>query len=407
MLKSKHFTGQPIFNQLLFLIPRSLVSRLVRHQGCDRYCKTFKTYDHLVTLLFSAFHHCTSLRELTTGLQASAHRLRHLGIEHTPRRSTIADAGRRRPATFFEALYHELYKKYYSHLPDSLRGCSKADRLFIIDSTTISLFSTALRGAGSYGLNGKKKGGIKAHVLMRAKDSLPCFVRLTEASQNDGRFLEHLSLPKGSIVVMDRGYRRYQEFLQWSRQGVRWITRLNQRAVYEMVKDQRISPEQNKAGVKQDCIIALGNPRTAHLNEVQKARLVSFVDPESQKQYQFLTNDLISSGLTIAALYKKRWQIELLFKSIKQNFNLQDFLGDSENAIRVQVWCTLIAALLLKIVKDRAAKQRKLWSMANLSGLIRLHLGTYINLKSFLKNPEKALIQYQPPPQPQMLLFRT
>lgn len=407
MAKSKHFTGQPIFNQLLFLIPRSLVGKLTRRHQADRYCKRFHSYDHLVTLLFNSFHQCTSLRELTTGLQASAHRLRHLGLTQTPRRSTIADAGLRRPHAFFEDLYQQLYQKYYGTLPDSLKGLRQADRLFIIDSTTISLFSTALQGAGSYGRNGKKKGGLKAHVLMRAKDGVPCFVRLSEGKASDGSFLPYLTLPPGSIVVMDRGYRRYQQFSQWTAQGVRWITRLSARAVYQKREKRKLTQEQRRAGVREDRIIELGNPRTAHLNKVQRARLVRFTDPETQKEYQFLTNDFRSSALTIAGLYRKRWQIELLFKSLKQHFNLSDFLGDSENAIRIQLWCTLIAALLLKIVKDQVGRQKKVWSMANLAGLIRLHLGTYIHLKHFLKNPETALLQYQPPPEPQLLLFRT
>lgn len=407
MAKSKHLTGHPIFNQLLFLIPRSLVKQLARKHGADRYYKKFKSYDHLVTLLFSTFHQCTSLRELSTGLLASAHRLRHLGLQHTLCRSTIADAGISRPVAFFEELYQELYKKYFGVLPDSLRGVKQPDRLFIIDATTISLFSTALQGAGSYGLNGKKKGGIKAHVLMRASDGVPCFVRLTEGKENDGKFLPHLSLPRGSIVVMDRGYKNYSRMAEWTTQEVRWITRLNARAVYKKLEKRPLTKEQKQAGVKVDWIIELGNPKTAHLNPLQKARLVIFVDPETGKEYQFLTNDFRSSALTVAGLYKKRWQIELLFKSIKQNFNLQDFLGDSENAIRIQLWCTLIAALLLKIIKDRVTKQRRPWSMANLAGLIRLHLGTYINLRSFLKDPEKALLNYQPPPTPQLLLFST
>jgi hypothetical protein len=405
MAKSKHFTGQPIFNQLLFLIPRSLVRTLTGKHQSDRYTKKFRTFDHLITLLFSCFHHCTSLRELTTGLLATSSRLQHLGVSYTPRRSTLSDANQRRPPALFEELYHALFRKYYGALPDSLKAKRAEDRLFIIDSTTISLFSTALLGAGSFGLNGKKKGGIKAHLLLRARDGMPCFVRLTESKQNDGRFLPYLHLPAGSIVVLDRGYRSYGQLSQWSATQVRWITRLNSRAVYKKTEQRTLSPDLQQAGVKQDWIIELGNPKTIHLHPIQRARLVVYYDDQSKREYHFISNDFRSSALTIAALYKKRWQIELLFKSIKQNFNLQDFLGDSENAIRIQVWCTLIASLLLKIIRDKTIKNKRVWSMANLAGLIRLHLGTYIDLKGFLKNPEKALLGYHPPPTPQMQLF--
>lgn len=405
MSKPKHFTGQPVFNQLLSFIPKSLVNRLVRKYGADRYCKKFKCYDHLVTMLFSTLQQCSSLRELTTGMQACYGRLKHLGLTYTPRRTTLADANSRRPVGFFEDLYHEIYRLHYGSLPDSLRGKSKLERLFIIDATTVSLFSTVLAGAGSFGLNGKKKGGIKAHLLMRAKDNVPCFVRLTEGKENDRKFLPYVHLPANSIVVMDRGYNNYGQLRNWTRQAVKWITRPDARAVYKVITDKALHNQDISAGIGADYRIELGNPQTAHLQPIQKVRMVVLYDSQSQKQYEFITNDFKSAPRTIAALYKQRWQIETLFKRIKQNFNLHNFLGDSENAIRIQLWCTLIADLLIKLTKDKTAKRN--WSMANLTGLIRLHLFTYINLRYFLEYPDKALLAYEDPEQNQLLLFKT
>lgn len=406
MGKPKHFTGQPIFNQLLFLIPKSVINKLARRHSADRYCKKFRSYDHLVTMLFSTFHQCSSLRELITGMQACNNRLRHLGLMHTPRRTTLADANSRRPVGFFEDLYHELYRLHYGGLPDSLKGKSKLDRLFIIDATTVSLFSTVMAGAGSYGLNGKKKGGIKAHLLVRAKDNVPCFVRLTEGKQNDRKFLPFVNLPKGSIVVMDRGYNNYQRLINWTKQKVTWITRPDARAVYRIIQHRPLNDKQRAAGIVEDRSIELGNPLTSQRVALQTVRMIIFYDHLTQQLYEFITNDFKSAALTITELYKRRWQIELLFKRIKQNFNLHDFLGDSENAIRIQLWCTFIADLLIKMVKDKIAPKRT-WSMANLSGLIRLHLSTYINLKHFLCHPEKALLGYTDPIEHQLLLFKT
>ena len=405
MRKPKHFTGQPIFNQLLNLIPRSSVNKISRKYQADRYCKKFKSYDHVVTMLFSTLQQCSSLREVTTGMQACYSRLKHLGLKHTPRRTTLAEANGRRPVAFFEDLYHEVYRLHYGNLPDSLQVKSKLERLFIIDATTISLFSTVLAGAGSFGLNGKKKGGIKAHVLVRAKDNVPCFVRLTEAIQNDRKFLPYLHLPKGSIVVMDRGYNNYGQLRNWTSQKVTWITRPDARAVYQIVERQTVDQLAEEAGIVADYCIALGNPITTHLQPIQLVRMVVFYDKQKQTSYQFITNDFKSSALTISDLYKKRWQIETLFKRIKQNFNLHNFLGDSENAIRIQLWCTLLADLLVKIVKDQTAKNRN-WSMANLTSLIRLHLFTYIKLKYFLHYPERALLIYEHPTD-QLQLFKT
>jgi Transposase DDE domain/Domain of unknown function (DUF4372) len=405
MDKIKHFTGQPVFNQLLSLIPKALVNRLVRKYQADRYCKKFKSHDHLVTMLFSTLQQCSSLRELITGMQACYQRLKHLGLLHTPRRTTLADANSRRPVGLFEELYHQVYQLHYGCLPDSLQGKSKLDRLFIIDSTTVSLFSTVLAGAGSFGLNGKKKGGIKAHLLVRAKDNVPCFVRLTEGKQNDRKFLPYVVVPKHSIVVMDRGYKNYDQLRRWTTEKVTWITRRDGRAVYRIISDNALSDKDSCGGVVADYFIELGNPRTEHIQPIQIVRMIVYHDQQNGKTYEFITNNFRFDALTIADLYKRRWQIETLFKRVKQNFNLHNFLGDNENAIRIQLWCTLIADLLVKITKDKT--RRRNWSMANLSGLIRLHLFTYINLRYFLENPDKALLKYEEPMEAQIRLFET
>ena len=396
MAKTTFFTGQPIFNQILSLIPRSFITQLSRQYQCDRYCKKFRSFDHLVTLLYCTFHRCTSLREVVTGMQASMQRLLHLGLRSTPRRSTLADANSRRPAAFFQELYHQLYRHYYGSLPDSLKGKKLQDRLFIIDSTTITLFSSVMEGTGCFGHNGKKKGGVKAHVLMRAKNDVPGFVRITKGKESDHRFLSSIHLPQGSIVVFDKGYRSYAHFIGWTKQKITWVTRLHARSVYQLIQQRPLNDNQRQQGILSDAEILLGNPETAYINALQKARLITFCDPNTNQTLQFITNNFTYSAATVADIYKKRWQIELLFKRVKQNFQLHYFLGDNENAIRIQLWSALIADLLLKIIKDRVQHKRK-WSMANLAGLIRLQLSTYINLFAFLQNPDKALLHYRDP----------
>jgi len=396
MPKVTFFTGQPIFNQILSLIPSAAVSGLVRKYSADRYCKKFKSFDHVVTMLYCCFHQCSSLREVITGMQASSARLAHLGLKFTPRRSTRADANERRTADLFQDLYHLIYKRFYSGLPDSVSRKKIVDKLYIIDSTIISLFSTVMQSTGCLGLNGKKKGGVKANVLVRAAHNLPCFVRLSEGKRSDKKFLPEVSVPRGSIVVMDKGYNSYEQFLRWTLAGITWVTRMNNAAVYSVVVTRRISEKQAQYGVQADNEIQLGNPRTVSKIPLQKARLIIFYDAASRKEFQFITNNFTYAASTIADIYKKRWQIEMIFKRVKQNFQLHYFLGDNENAIQIQLWCTLIADLLIKVIKDKANKKRS-WSMANLTGLVRLHLGTYIDLFKFLEAPEKALINYIDP----------
>ena len=409
MPKSTYFTGQPILGQLLSLISRPKVEQLAKKHQSNRYCKKFKAYDHLVTMLFSSFHHCSSLRELITGLQANSSRLGHLGIQYTPRKSTLADANKRRSAELFGELFHSLRKRYYGFSPDSRLKGKLNERLFIVDSTTITLFSEVFKACGNAMANGRKKGGVKAHTLIRAKDDVPCFVHITQAATPDSTIMPRLNLPPGSILVMDKGYKSYIPMAQWTKQNITWVTRLNTRACWEVTEELLVSEKFKNNGVISDKMIILGNRTRKSKVPLQEARIVVYYDQASGRTFEFLTNNKELSPLTIAGIYKRRWQIESLFKRIKQNFQLHNFLGDNQNAIEIQIWCILIADLLTKVVKDRADKLRKTkWSFSNVAGLIRQHLGTYIDLIRFLINPEKALIGYQEKaPDYQLTLFKT
>ena len=182
MAKSTFFTGQPIFNQVLRLIPRHSVQCIARELRADRYYKSFKTYDHLVTMLYSIFNQCTSLREVTTGLLAWDHRIQHLGINSHPRRSTIADANQVRSPEVFEKIYMKILQRYKSGLPDSQRR-SRKNNVYIFDSTSVTLFKEILKGPGIYSKDGKRKGGIKVHTLLHAASDAPTMIRFSCCGQ--------------------------------------------------------------------------------------------------------------------------------------------------------------------------------------------------------------------------------
>ena len=362
-----------------------MLSRLRDRHHSDRYYKTFKSSDHLISMLYACFHNCTSIREVTTGLAASYNKLGHLGMTHLPRRSTLCDANARRPVDFFRDLYHELYALYYKHLPDSRSRCSRESRLFIMDSSTISLFSDVMKGAGTYGTNGRKKGGIKAHVLLNASQDIPSLVYLSESARNDRIFMEKTNLKKGDILVFDKGYNNFAQWQQWTDKGITWVTRVMDNQVYDITSQKIITAEQQQKGVCQDQQIFLGRgtgPGTIQID----ARLVSYYVPKHKKVFHYLTNNTRMNASTIAGIYEQRWQVEIFFKRLKQNNPLRYFLGDNENAVRIQLWCVFIKDLLVKIVKDQS--QRK-WSFTNISGMIRHHLMNYLNLFDFLNNPEK------------------
>lgn len=387
MSKSKFFTGQPIFNQVLNFIPRSLVQQVSRELNADYYCKSFKSYDHLVTMLYAILNQCTSLREVTTGLLGWEQRIHHLGLKAHPRRSTIADANNRRNPEVFERIYLKLLAKYSRILPDSRRR-SRKNNLYIFDSTSIALFQEILKGSGLSNKEGKRKGGIKVHTLLHANNDLPVMIRYSASAAADARFLKQIQLPRGSVVVFDKGYRDYSTYNRFTSEQITWVTRHRDSSIFKITKSCPVNDYQRKNGVEADNHIELGHSHQKNATKVA-ARMITYKDPVTGKLFYFITNNTTLAPLTIANYYRQRWQIETFFKRIKQNYQLHYFLGDNENAIKIQIWCTLIADLLLKVIRQGT---RSPMAFSNVVGLIRLHLMTYMDLKSFLRAPEKSLL---------------
>src|SRR6266498_5734037 len=308
MNKSTFFSGQPIFTQLLKFIPRDIVSRIVCNNKADRYCKRFNTYEHLVTILYSIFNNCNSLREVATGMLASEQRLAHLGIRYHPRRSTISDANIRRRAEVFENIYFSIFKKYSSFLSDS-RTKSRASKLYILDATTISLFHEVLRTGGQIPASGKRKGGIKVHTMIRSDQDVPCMIRYTSAVANDSQFLKDIRLVKGSIIVFDRGYRDFAALNRFTIDNITWVTRRTKLFAFDI--KNKIENFRNDQCIISDQHVIMGHKDIKHR---VKARLVQYRDATTGEVYEFVTNNIKMSASTIASLYRKRWQIESLFK---------------------------------------------------------------------------------------------
>lgn len=387
MGKGNFFSGQPIFGQLLKHIPSTLICEVVRECDGDRYYKQFKTWDHLVTMLYAVFNHCSCLREVTTGLLAEENKIQHLGLKTHPRRSTISDANSHRNPEIFEKIYYGLVRMYRSFLSDS-RPKSKANKVYLIDSTTISLFKEILKAAGRPKNDGRHKGGIKVHTLLHAASDTPVMINYTESAKNDSTFLKLAKLPVGSVVIFDKAYRNHSDYNRLTEEKITWVTRKRDNSVYQVTEARQVEGQQRLQGVLSDEFIQLGhttNKRSIHV----QARLIIYLDPVSGKVFEFVTNNRKLKPIVIANYYQQRWQIEIFFKRIKQNFPLQYFLGDSENAIQIQIWCALIADLLLRVVQKRAKSHM---AFSNIVGLVRLHLMTYTLLSTFLKSPEKTLL---------------
>jgi hypothetical protein len=175
-------------------------------------------------------------------MQAWQGRLQHLGVKTYPKRSTLSDSNRRCPAAFFQALYHELVRIYSSgFLPDSRRSSTVDERLVLMDSTTIELFNDVMGGAGMSKLDGRRKGGVKVHMLVNPIHQIPSVIYLSEARENDRVFMDKVKAPKGSILVFDKGYFKFSQWQQWTEQGIYWVSRLSRIAYYQVLEDKPVS----------------------------------------------------------------------------------------------------------------------------------------------------------------------
>lgn len=380
MNKSKNFSGQPIIKQVLNFLDAKDIYRTAKKHNSDRYTKKFTTYDHLVTMMFAVISGCSSLREVTSIMLACEGKINHLGLKDFPKRSTLSDANKRRSAEVFADIYADIYKRYHRFLSDSRIREPAIKDLKIVDSSTIALFSDILRGVGRNPLNGKKKGGIKIHTMINAMEDVPCLIKFSDAATHDHMFLKELDLKKGSYIVFDKGYVDYQQYQQWTLDDIYFVTRQKSNARYTSLEEFDIPHNVDDAVLKDEKITLTDKDGYEfHL------RRIAFWHQEKSKVYEFITNNYELEADRITDIYKNRWQIETMFKRLKQNFPLKYFLGDNQNAIEIQIWVSLIIQLIMLVIQRKAQRS---WAYSNMVSVIRYHLMTYIDLFKFLKNPD-------------------
>ena len=380
-----------MYGQLINLLDKEEILKFSLKYHGERYVKHFDAYQHLTVMLYVVIKRFDSLREITDSMFPEARKLAHLGIRTMPRRSTLSDANARRPEKVFEDIYRSLYARYKGELSSDSRKRqipSWLNRLQIIDSTTISLFSNLLfKGVGRHPKCGKKKGGIKVHTNIHANEGVPSDIRFTSAATNDSFMLKPTNYSDGDIIAMDRAYIDYSKFEDLTNRGVVYVTKMKKNLVYEVLSDTMyMAPE----GLMEHRVqIVEFKKRVKDGEDVRhKARIVTYADLKKKKPklISLLTNDMEMEVEDIIAIYRKRWEIELLFKQLKQNFPLRYFYGESSNAIKIQIWVTLIANLLLMVIQKRIKRP---WSFSGLATMIKIMLMYYVNCYTFLEEPEK------------------
>jgi hypothetical protein len=388
MGKSTHFIGQPLYSQVIKLLDKAKILQISREYGGERYIKRFDAWTHLVVMLYAVIMRFDSLREISTSLQAEARKLCHLGISMMTSRSTLSDANKRRPEMVFEAIYSDLYATYHNRLSSDSRSRKEPKwmkRLQIIDSTTITLFSNLLfKGVGRHPKTGKKKGGIKVHTVIHANEGVPSDIKFTSAATNDSFMLRPATLHGGDIIAMDRAYIDYEKLEEMTQRGVLYVTKMKKNLKYKISGD---TIYQRPDGLMEVRIQQVAF--TKHLKEkdiIHHARIITYVDEKKRKLIPLLTNDMESDPTEIIDIYRKRWEIELLFKQMKQNFPLKYFYGESANAIKIQIWITLIANLLLMVMQKNLTRS---WSFSGLATMVRITLMYYVDFYSLFNHPEK------------------
>jgi hypothetical protein len=371
---------------------------IIKRHESDRYYKRFDSRTHLITMLFGILSRCDSMGEICEGMRAMGGKLNHLGLDRSPAKSTACDGNRQRSASFFESIYFALVKHYHNFLSDSRTFGLTFKEVLLIDSTTISLFSDIMKGVGRDPKgDGKKKGGLKVHMLIDAVQHIGRFIKITEAKVNDHQFLKELELKRYSMVVFDKGYNDYAQFARWTEEDIYFVTRQKHNAVYSVMTElRRHNKIKGKAKVLKEEIIEQEYKVDDGSKDKQKVMLrrVCYQD-ERNRQYVFLTNTVGITAEEVALLYKKRWTIELLFKKMKQNFQLHYFYGETENAIKTQIWCTLIAQLLMTVLQKKAGTKKAFSIVAT---LVRIHLISMLDVYELLRATKRIIEKKQSSP---------
>ncbi len=346
------------------------------------------------------------MREISSGMLSQANRLSHLGIKYIARRSTLSDANKRRKSVFFADIYYALVAQYSNYLTDSRRKNQR--KLNIIDSSTIPLFKNILKCVGPTPNNGKRKGGIKVHTLIDSESGVPNLIVMSAAAKNDVDFFKDVkkkNLPKGSFLVFDKGYVSYADYEYFTQQGISYVTKRMERTKFRLIEEREgniyepliVCDQIIEVSKKVDKI--KGTPKIKH-----KARCIVYKQDSASEEIIFQTNNFRISAMEVVEIYHRRWQIETLFKQLKQNFELKYFLGDNVNAIESQIWVVLIANLLVSIIKKHIKRKS---SFTGIVSLLRIHFMNYISMYELLESPEKAWIQQniQQNKEAELLLF--
>ena len=374
-----------IFSQIIRLVPRGLFDKAVREHKAEKHAKGMTSWSQFIALMFCQLGGARSLREIVGGLAASEGKLKHLGVELVPTRSTLSYANEHRPWQVYKSLFDDLVLLCHGEAAVRKRKFRFKRPLYSLDATVIPLCLSMF----DWALYRKKKGAAKVHLVMDNASMLPQYAVITQGKVADITVAKKMTFAAGAMLVFDRGYEDHKWWRKLTVDGVRFVSRLKDSTRYGIVEERAASPDPR---VLRDEIIVLDSENGQE--HVMRLRRVEVWVEEKNETLAFVTNDLRLAASTIAAIYKDRWQIELFFKAIKQSLRIKSFIGTSENAVQTQIWTALIAMLLVRLLQLRSTWN---WSLSNLVALLRQQLFVYRDLTTWLNQPFRPPIALDDP----------
>jgi hypothetical protein len=376
-------TNITLFAQAIGKLPKEKIRKIIRESGTDKHCKGYDTWSQFVSMMFSQFSNCDSVRDISNGLNSANGNLNHLGIARAPSKSTIAYQNAHRNSRVFRDIYYATFQHFgQQSLWQRSKFRFKAP-IKLLDSSMVTL-TLSLYDWAHYTTT---KGAIKMHTLLDYDTLLPEFVTISTGKCTDDKASFDIPIAPHSVVVADRGYCNFELLNDWDSKHVLFVVRHRDNLLYEPIRELDL-PQHAAQNILIDEIIELKGTKTS-LKYPKRLRRIAIWNEEHEFTLQLLTNNMQLAASTLAELYKSRWQIEIFFRNLKQLLRIKSFIGTSRNAVETQIWTALTTMLLLCWLRHTA---RYKWGLANLVVSLRLNTFTKIDLEKWLNEP------FTPPP---------
>jgi hypothetical protein len=344
------------------LLPHHEFQRCVARYAADKKLRRFSCWDQWLCMAFAQLTHRESLRDIEVCLRAMGSKLYHLGIRGAVSRSTLADANECRNWRVYADLARILIAIARPLYADEPFGVDLADTVYALDATTIDVRLSLSPWAPFQ----RSRGAVKMHALLDLRGSIPTFIDITHGRCNDLAILDQIAFEAGAFYVMDRGYLHFERLFRISQSGAFFVTRADKNTRYRRLYSRLVD---SQTGLRADQTIRLTGKTSQHTYPAA-LRCVRYYDATTDKRFTFLTNNFLLPALTIAQLYQSRWNIEVFFKWIKQHLRIKSFFGNSENAIKTQLWIAVSVYVLVAIAKKTLRVETSLYTFLQVVGFI-------------------------------------